>query len=41
MPRAAPLDRFRTALASAARAIARDAEVEVAFASEEIGRAHV
>ena len=28
------LDRFRTALASAARAIARDAEVEVAFASD-------
>jgi cobaltochelatase CobT len=31
-----PLDRFRTALAGAARAIARDAEVEVAFASESL-----
>ena len=34
MSETTPLDRFRQALAGAARAIARDAEVEVAFASE-------
>ena len=34
MAETAPLDLFRRALAGAARAIARDAEVEVAFASE-------
>jgi cobaltochelatase CobT len=34
MPETTPLDRFRTVLAGTARAIARDPEVEVAFASE-------
>jgi cobaltochelatase CobT len=34
MPEVTPLDRFRAALAGTARAIARDSEVEVAFASE-------
>ena len=34
MTQAAPLDKFRRALAGAARAIARDSEVEVVFASE-------
>src|SRR5215210_7899818 len=34
MTQAAPLDKFRRALAGAARAIARDPEVEVVFASD-------
>ena len=34
MPETTPLDRFRNVLAGTARAIARDPEVEVAFASE-------
>jgi cobaltochelatase CobT len=34
MPDTTPLDRFRGVLTGTARAIARDPEVEVAFASE-------
>jgi cobaltochelatase CobT len=34
MPEVTPLDRFRTVLAGTARALARDPDVEVAFASE-------
>ena len=33
-----PLDRFRTVLAGATRAIARDAEAEVVFASDASGQ---
>ena len=36
MPERTPIDEFRRALAGAARAIARDPEVEVAFASEPV-----
>ena len=36
MPERTPIDEFRRALAGPARAIARDPEVEVAFASEPV-----